>query len=141
MIRWKEALRAPEVAKGQQKYRVDWDATDGRNGGAQCTVWEILLEMERFRYRVGGEDLEAVALVLDLAKALRADQSPCGVGLGDALQLAKEDTAGAVRVLRASEAGAVRRMRGGAAKDHHGSLARVKMELHASTCCAAGRVK
>ena len=26
-------MRAPEVAKWQQKYRVDWDATDGRNGG------------------------------------------------------------------------------------------------------------
>ena len=42
LIRWWEALRAPEVAKWQQKYRVDWDATDGRNGGAQQTVWEIL---------------------------------------------------------------------------------------------------
>ena len=126
------------MAKGQQKYRVDWDATNCRNGGVQCTVWEILLEMERFKYRVGGEDLEAVALVLDLAKAFERISLP--VGLGDSLQLPKEDTAGAVRVLRASEAGAVRRMRGGAAKDHHGSLARVKMELHASTCCAAGRV-
>ena len=36
------------MAKWQKKYRVDWDATDGRNGGAQQTVWEILLEMERF---------------------------------------------------------------------------------------------
>ena len=35
LIRWLEALRAPEVAKWQQMYRVDWDATDGRNGGAQ----------------------------------------------------------------------------------------------------------
>ena len=30
------------------KHRVDWDATDGRNGGAQQVVWEILMEMERF---------------------------------------------------------------------------------------------
>ena len=29
LIRWWEALRAPEVAKWQQQYRVDWDATDG----------------------------------------------------------------------------------------------------------------
>ena len=29
LIRWWEALRAPEVAKWQQKYRVDWDATYG----------------------------------------------------------------------------------------------------------------
>ena len=68
LIRWWEALRAPEVAKWQQKYRVDWDATDGRNGGAQQTVWEILLEMERIKYRAGEEDLGAVALVLDLAE-------------------------------------------------------------------------
>ena len=39
LIRWWEALRAPEVAKWQQKYLVDWDVTDGRNGGAQQTVW------------------------------------------------------------------------------------------------------
>ena len=38
LIRWWEALRAPEVAKWQQKYRVDWDATDGRNGGAQRSI-------------------------------------------------------------------------------------------------------
>ena len=29
LIFWWEALTAPEVAKWQQKYRVDWDATDG----------------------------------------------------------------------------------------------------------------
>ena len=48
LIRWWEALGVPEVAKRQQKYRVDWDATDGRSGGAQRTVWEILMEVERF---------------------------------------------------------------------------------------------
>ena len=35
LIRWCEALRAPEVVKWQKKYRVEWDATDGRNGGAR----------------------------------------------------------------------------------------------------------
>ena len=68
-IRWWEALRAQEVAKWQQKYRVDWDATDGRNGGAERTVWEIQTEMERFKYRAGEEDQGAVALVQDVAKA------------------------------------------------------------------------
>ena len=34
LIRWWEALRAPEVAKWQQRNRIEWDATDGRNGGA-----------------------------------------------------------------------------------------------------------
>ena len=56
------------MAKWQQKYRVDWDATDGRNGGAQPTVWEILMEMERFG-KAKEEDQGAVALLLDLAKA------------------------------------------------------------------------
>ena len=55
----REALRAPEVAKWQQKYRVDWDATDGRNGGAQQTV----LEEERFKHQAGDKDQGAVALV------------------------------------------------------------------------------
>ena len=30
LIRWWEAMRAPEVAKWQQRYRIDGDATDGR---------------------------------------------------------------------------------------------------------------
>ena len=29
------------------KYRIEWDATDGRNGGAERTVGETLPEMER----------------------------------------------------------------------------------------------
>ena len=64
LIRWWEAFRAPQVAKWQHKYRVDWDATDGRNGGAQRTLWEVLMEMERFKHRAGEEDQGAVALVL-----------------------------------------------------------------------------
>ena len=69
LIRWWEALRVLEVAKCQQKYRLDWDATDGRNGGAQQTVWEILIEMERFNGKAKEEDQGTLALVLDLAKA------------------------------------------------------------------------
>ena len=65
LIRWWEAMRAPEVARWQQKYRVDWDATDGRNGGGQRTVWEVLMEMEKFDGRAKAEDQGAVALVLD----------------------------------------------------------------------------
>ena len=72
LIRWWEALRAPEVAKWQQKYRVDWDATDGRNGDAQQTVWEISL----FKFRAGEDDQGAVALVLDLTKALERVSIP-----------------------------------------------------------------
>ena len=39
------------------------------------------------------------ALVLDLAKAFERVSLPVGLGLGDALQLPKEDIAGALRVL------------------------------------------
>ena len=74
-IRWWEALRAPEVAKWQQKYRADWDATDGRQ-----TVWEILMDIERFYGEAKEEDQGAGTLVL--GKGLRECQPPCGVGLG-----------------------------------------------------------
>ena len=49
-------LRAPEAAKWQPKYRVDWDATDCRNGAAEQTVWETLMEMERFIGKAKEED-------------------------------------------------------------------------------------
>ena len=68
-LRWWKAVRAPAVAKWQQKYRVEWDVTDGRNGGAQRTIWKYcwkwrdLMEEQKQRIKV------AVALVLDLAKA------------------------------------------------------------------------
>ena len=45
LIRWWEALRAPEVVKWQQTYRVEWDATDDRNGGAQRTEREKIKEL------------------------------------------------------------------------------------------------
>ena len=57
------------MAKWQQKHRVDWDATDGRNGRAQQTVWEILLEMDRFKYQAG-EDYGAVALGAGLGEGI-----------------------------------------------------------------------
>ena len=62
--------------KWQQRYRVEWDAADGRNGGAQRTVWEILMEILRFKYRAVEKDLGAVALVLDLAKAFERVSLP-----------------------------------------------------------------
>ena len=48
---------------------MDLDAIDGRNGGAQQTVCEILLEMERFNGKAKEEDQGVLVLVLDLAKA------------------------------------------------------------------------
>ena len=64
------------MAKWQQKYRVDWDATDGRNGGAQQTVCGILMEMVRFNGRAKAEEHGAVAVVLDLAKAFERVSLP-----------------------------------------------------------------
>ena len=105
---------------------MDWDATDGRHGGSQHTVWKFLLETGNFGPGLG--------------EGLRAGQSSCGVRLGDALQFRK-DLASAVRVLRAPEASAVRRMCGGAASDHHGHPARVQVELFAFGYCIAGCIK
>ena len=72
----KEALRAPEVATWQQKHRVDWDVTDGRNRGAQRTVWEVFMEMERSNGKAKEEEHGALALVLDLAKAFERVSLP-----------------------------------------------------------------
>ena len=98
LIRWWE------VAKWQQKYRVDRDATDSRNGGAQQTVWEMLLEMERFRYRARERRFGSSGLGLGSGEGLRAGQSSCGVCLGDALQFPTEDLAGVGRKIRAPKA-------------------------------------
>ena len=70
LIRWWEALRAPEVAKWQQKYRVDWDAIDGGDGGAQQTLWEILLEMERVQIRSRGRGNETSGIGAGLGKGI-----------------------------------------------------------------------
>ena len=99
LIRWWEALRAPEVAKWQQKYCVDWDATDGRNGGVQPTVWEVLMEMERLEWKGKSRGSRSCGLGPRPGEGIRASQPSCGLGLGDAFQLSKEDVAGAVRLL------------------------------------------
>ena len=89
--------RAQEVTKWQQKYRVDWDATDDRNGGAHQRILEILLEMGRFDESLGRRS-RSFGLGLGLCKRLRPGQSSCGVGLGDALQLPTEDLTSVVQV-------------------------------------------
>ena len=130
LIRWWEALRAPEVAKWQQKYRVEWDATDGRNGGAQRTVWEVLMEMERFNGIAKAEDQGVVASVLDLAKAFERVSLPCGPGPGRRTSASQE------RILRVL-CGYFEHQRrvqfeGSAAEpltDHHGHLTSVEVEL------------
>ena len=53
------ALRARKMAKWPHRYRIEWDATDGRNRGTQRTVWEMLLE---FKFQAGEIDQGAVPL-------------------------------------------------------------------------------
>ena len=40
---WWKGLREPEVTRWQERHRVEWDAIDGRNGGAERTGGEMLL--------------------------------------------------------------------------------------------------
>ena len=47
LIRWWEALRAPEVVKWQQKYRVDWDATDGRKEELSVQFGDLMEEQKQ----------------------------------------------------------------------------------------------
>ena len=71
----------------QQEHHVGWDATDGRKGGAECTVWETLLEMERCNHSAGEREQGAIALVHGVATGRR---SPSWVGLGDAFRLPRK---------------------------------------------------
>ena len=64
MIRQCEALRAPEVLIWQHTFRVKKDATGRRNGGAERTVWEVLLDKERFTHQAGEKEQGAIALCL-----------------------------------------------------------------------------
>ena len=138
LIRWWEALRAPEVAKWQQKYRVDWDAADVRNGGVQQAVWEILMEMERLNGKVKEEDQGASALVLDLAKAFNRVTLPVVWAWATHFSFSRK----ILRVLCVyfeHQRSAVRRMCDGAALDPYGHLAGVEVELLASAYCIVGR--
>ena len=112
------------MAKWQQKYRVDWDATDGRNGRAQ-QVWEILLEMERCNGKPMEDDQE-VALVLDLAKAFERVSLPVVWAWATHFSFTRKT----LRVLCGylePQASSIRRLCGGTTPDHHGHPARVKV--------------
>ena len=85
LIRWWEWLRAPEVERWQERRRVGWDATNGRNGGAERIAWATLLEMDRFDHRAGDMDQGAITLVLDLAEAFERASLPFGL-VSDAFQ-------------------------------------------------------
>ena len=126
------------MAKWQQRYRIDWDANDGRNGGAQRTFCEILSEMERFKSRAEEEDLGAVALVLDLAKAFERVSLLVMWAWATHFSFPSKILRVLCRYFEHQRPSAVRRMCGGTAPDHHGHLVRVKV-VYFSTHCAAGR--
>ena len=125
MIRLWEALSAP-------------DATDGRNGGALRTVWEILLEMEKFKCQAGEKDHGTVALVLDLAKAFERVSLPVAWIWATHFGFPRK----ILRVLcgyfehqkRVQFEGS-----GGAAPDHYGHSTRVEVELFAFPHCVTRR--
>ena len=100
MIRWREALRAPEVLRWHQKFRVSWNATDGRNAGAERTVWETLLEMDRFSYRAGEEHTGAISLVLEKHGACERVSFPVVWAWATHFHLSWNDSACAMRLLR-----------------------------------------
>ena len=56
------------------RWWVGWDETDGRNGGAQQTMWENLMEMDRFNGDANAEDQGAVPLVLSALLLFRAPE-------------------------------------------------------------------
>ena len=115
---------------------AEWDATDGRIGGAGSTVWETLLEMERFDY-IARADLVGIALGLDLAKAFARVSLPVVLAWQ---HISIFPGRSCVRFAATSNTeGAVRRMCGRAAPDHYGHSIWVKVELLAPAHCVAGR--
>ena len=95
-ICWWEALRAPEVAKWQQKYRVEWDATNERNGAAQQSVGNSAGD-GKIQWQSKGRRSMSFGLGTGPCEGLRACQPPCALGLGNTLQLPKDDLASALR--------------------------------------------
>ena len=95
MIRWWEELRAPEVLRWQQKYRIEWDARDGRYGGAERTVCETLLGDGKIQLSGRRKYQGAISPRPGRDESFRVGQSSSGAGVGE------EDSAGAMRVRRA----------------------------------------
>ena len=158
-----QGLRTLDVSTWQERDRVGWDATDGRNGGAEPLVWEKLLEMERFDYRAGEHNPGAITLVLDLATNCVGLGAHCN-SLTKILRVLRGYFEHKMRVqfegcvaeplqtitallpesqwsclllrsvLQVARSGRVRR---GAAPDHYGSPPWVAMELLAPSQCVA----
>ena len=116
------------MATWQQKYRVDWDTTNGRNRGAQRTVWEVLMEIERFNVKAKAEDQRAVAFGPGPGEGIRVSPPSSGLGLGDAFSASQRK----ILLCCAATSKDVRQT------DHHGHPAWVKVELLAFAYCVAG---
>ena len=114
----------PRCRDGRERRRVGWDASDGRNGGAERAVWETLLEMETFDYRAGETDQGAITLVLDLAAAFERVSLPVVWAWATHFDLSR-------KILRV-ECGCFE-----AAPDHHGHAPWVEVELLAPSHCAS----
>ena len=108
-----------------QKHRVDWDATAGRNGGAQQNSVGNIEGDGKIQWQIKISRSRSLSFGSGSGKGIGAGQSSCGLGLGNALQNPKEDFASAVGVLRPP----VRRMCGRAAHDHHSCPARVQVNF------------
>ena len=104
------------------------------------TVFEILLETERFNY-LAKEKSRSGSFGLGSGERFRAGQSSSGMGLGDAFHFSHEVFACVMRLFRISAARSVSKVRRGAAPDHHCHFPRVDVELLASTYCVAGRIE
>ena len=116
-----------EKWRERERHRVQWDATDGRNGGAERTAWETMLEMERFDCGESEMIQGAIMLVLDLAKAfkrvsLRATYSNFS-------RMILRVLCGYLERQRKLQFG---RLRSGTAPNNHGHPPRLQMELFAA---------
>ena len=90
MIRRWEALRAPEVAKWQKKYRVEW----GRHGLSKRRSSTKSMGNIGWRWRVSMvEQRRKLKVRSPWCWTWHVSGSPSGVGLGNALQLPEEDLA------------------------------------------------
>ena len=124
------------MAKWQQKYRVDWDAADGPSGGAQRTVWEVLMEMERFNGKAKAEDQGAVALVQTWRRH-SSESALLWSGPGRRTSASQGRSCGCCVATLSTRGGYSSRMCGRARADHHGHPARVQVELLAFAHCIA----
>ena len=96
------------MAKWQQKYRVDWDATDGRNGGASADSvgnfdgkGKVSLEKQRKKIK------ERWHRFSTWRRPSSVSASRWSWAWATHFSCPKEDLAGAVRLFRVPEEGGV----------------------------------